>query len=267
MKNYLSNYLCLLAFVFIVSSCTKNETIVTPITIAHRGLYSDRPENSKQSFQECLKKGITSVEFDVYMTKDDSIILVHDLNVEDVAGLPGQVNEYTTQELKNAIFAKTGAKTLTFNEFLNRYKNRFNKIFIDLKEGQGTDIIYKTSIQIAKLAQTEGGTCKTFVTCTSAYPLDTIMQINPSINTVLEINNVQDYLQSSQRFSYILIGYTNLVPEESKMIRDMGTRIITFTPNTVTEYKTALENGCYAIMTDDPSLLNDYLAQTLPNEN
>jgi glycerophosphoryl diester phosphodiesterase len=248
-------------------SCKKSEIFINPITIAHRGIYSDRPENSKQSFQECIRKGITSVEFDVYLTKDDSVLLIHDLNVEELAGLSGQVNDYTTQELKEAVFAKSGAKSLTLEEFFNRYKNKFESIFIDLKEGQGNDILYQTAIHIADLSKTVNGICKTYVTCTSASPLDTINKISPSVNAVIEISDVKTYIQYEQRFSYILMGFTELETEESAILRASGTRIITFTPNTVTEYQIAIKNGCYAIMTDNPDLLKDYLSRTNINKN
>ncbi len=252
-----------MAIVFTIISCKKDEIILSPLTIAHRGIYTDKPENSKQSFQQCIKNGITAVEFDVYMTKDDSVFLIHDLNVEDLTGLSGQVNDYTTAELKVATFAKTGSKSLTLEEFYNRYKDKFASIFIDLKEGQGSEIITRSAKQIAQLSKMAGGSCTTYVTCTSAFPLDTVFSYNSNVNVVIETSNIGAFISYYKRFSYLLIGYTNLKTEDSKILRAMGTKIITFTPNMVTEYQIALNNGCYAIMTDNPDLLNDYLSQTI----
>ena len=261
MKKYFLKSLYLLVFFFVAISCKKNEITVNPIAIAHRGLYSDLPENSCQSFDECLKMGINSVEFDVYLTKDDSVLIIHDLNTEDIAGLSGEVGDFTAQELKKAVYNKSGAICLTFDEFYLKYKDLFYNVFIDLKEGQGEEIINKTCTKIANLTKSIDGLCNMFVTCTSGYPLELITKINPGIIAVLETSSIQTYLQSNMQFPYILIGFTGLRIEDSKIVNASGTRIITFTPNTVSEYKIALLNGCYAIMTDKPALLNDFLTQ------
>ena len=128
-------------------------------------------------------------------------------------------------------------------------------------------MLNKTCIQVAEVFQTNGIISQVFVTCTSGYPLELIAKINPSITPVLEIINIQAYLESPFRYPYIIVGFTKLVKDETKILRAMGTKIITFTPNSATEYKIAIENGCYAIMTDNPNLLNDYISKTIEDNN
>jgi glycerophosphoryl diester phosphodiesterase len=89
-----------------------------------------------------------------------------------------------------------------------------------------------------------------------------IKSIDPNISPVYEIGNISDYLHSEFHFNYILIGYSELAQEETTILKSMGTKIITFTPNSPTEYQIAIDNGCVAIMTDNPLLLRSYVSQT-----
>jgi len=44
----------------------------------HRGARGLRPENSLSAFAEAFRLGVTSVELDVHLTKDDQLIVTHD---------------------------------------------------------------------------------------------------------------------------------------------------------------------------------------------
>jgi glycerophosphoryl diester phosphodiesterase len=243
-----------------MAACSKeNELPVKPIIIAHRGVYSDEPENSVQGFDNCLNNGITSVEIDVFLTKDDSVLIIHDLNTERLSGLPGKVDDYTAGQLKAAIFKETGGRSLTFNEFFNMYHDKFENVFIDFKLGQNDEKIYKMVTQIIDAVSDKKSSCRFFAASTNIYPhqINTSLQ-GPLIN-VLETSDTKDYINSGLDYSYLLIGQTNLNNEDLHILKEKGVKIISFTSNSIIEFDISISNGCYAIMTNNPGLLKDYL--------
>ena len=66
-----------------------------PIIIAHRGDEAYAPENTMSAFKQAADKGSDAVEFDVKLTADGQVIVIHDQTVDrttngsgDVARLP-----------------------------------------------------------------------------------------------------------------------------------------------------------------------------------
>jgi glycerophosphoryl diester phosphodiesterase len=117
--------------------------------IGHRGARGKRPENSIPSFQYCLEQGMTSIEFDLNLTKDKQLIIHHDtaLNGKICTTPTGQpakaipIRELTVSQLKaydcgsrkNADFPEqltvAGTQLITIDEFFE-----FVKQFEDAKK-------------------------------------------------------------------------------------------------------------------------------------
>jgi len=51
---------------------------VKPITFAHRGARSERPENTLAAFERALELGATGLESDAHLSSDGQVVLVHD---------------------------------------------------------------------------------------------------------------------------------------------------------------------------------------------
>ena len=81
-------------FIFNMSGCTKPVEI-----IAHRGASYLAPENTMASVMLGWEKG-ADVEIDVYLTKDNKIVAIHDETTERTAGTDVNVAESTSEELR-----------------------------------------------------------------------------------------------------------------------------------------------------------------------
>lgn len=84
--------------------------------IAHRGGYkeSNTKENSKESIQYALTKNyIDGIEFDIRITKDNEIILIHDYSIK--------------YQNKRYIVSKTNFKKLS-DIYLKKFKVKLNKL-------------------------------------------------------------------------------------------------------------------------------------------
>lgn len=65
------------------------------LRFAHRGASAYAPENSIQAFKKALTLKIDGVEFDVHLTKDKQIIVMHDDNVQRTTDGYGLIKDLT----------------------------------------------------------------------------------------------------------------------------------------------------------------------------
>jgi len=73
--------------------------MITPQIIAHRGYAAAYPENSLPAFQAAIDLGIRWLECDLQMTADGVPVIVHDGNLERVAGQSIDVLSTTSAEV------------------------------------------------------------------------------------------------------------------------------------------------------------------------
>ncbi|MFC4108511.1 glycerophosphodiester phosphodiesterase [Micromonospora zhanjiangensis] len=70
------------------------------MTIAHRGDPLVHRENTLPSLQSAVDKGANTLEFDLRLTRDGQIVLLHDASLERLWGVPGQLADHTLSDLR-----------------------------------------------------------------------------------------------------------------------------------------------------------------------
>jgi glycerophosphoryl diester phosphodiesterase len=104
------------------------------LVIAHRGTSAHFPENTAASFDHALSLGVDAIEFDLRISRDGHVVVIHDPTVDRTTDGTGAVAELTLAELKaldaGARFTRNGRsfpwrgqglRILTFDELLDRY--------------------------------------------------------------------------------------------------------------------------------------------------
>jgi len=96
-----------LTFLFLLSSLVLmgqeiNDKIEMPERgiCAHRGAMDSHPENTIAAFEEAIRLGAHMIEFDVRMTKDKKLVIMHDSTVDRTTDGTGSVTELTLQEIQ-----------------------------------------------------------------------------------------------------------------------------------------------------------------------
>jgi glycerophosphoryl diester phosphodiesterase len=69
-----------------------------PIPFAHRGGAGPWPENSWPAFENAVALGYRYLETDVRVTRDGTVMVMHDPTLERVADRPGRLGDLTTAE-------------------------------------------------------------------------------------------------------------------------------------------------------------------------
>jgi len=67
---------------------------------AHRGAMKTHPENTLLAFRNAIKAGAHMIEFDVQLTKDNKMVVIHDGTVDRTTDGTGKVSELTFAEIR-----------------------------------------------------------------------------------------------------------------------------------------------------------------------
>ncbi|PLW70737.1 hypothetical protein C0039_00980 [Pseudohalioglobus lutimaris] len=71
-----------------------------PLNYAHRGGVIDFPENTLFAYSEVALAGADVLEMDVYQTRDNELVILHDLDVDRTTNGSGNVVDLTLEELR-----------------------------------------------------------------------------------------------------------------------------------------------------------------------
>jgi glycerophosphoryl diester phosphodiesterase len=67
---------------------------------AHRGSMDTYPENTLPAFREAIRSGAHMIEFDVQLTKDNKLVVIHDNTVDRTTNGSGKVSELTLDQIR-----------------------------------------------------------------------------------------------------------------------------------------------------------------------
>ena len=103
-----------------------------PYFIAHRGGKVTTPENTLASFRNAIARGADYLEFDVQMTVDGHLIVIHDVTVDRTTDGTGLVGEMTLDQI-TALDAGKGESVPTFAEVIQLAKENGIDILAEAK--------------------------------------------------------------------------------------------------------------------------------------
>jgi glycerophosphoryl diester phosphodiesterase len=83
--------------------------------IAHRGGPSHAPENTLAAFRTAIDQGVAWLEFDVQMTRDGALVVIHDETVDRTTDGTGAVRDLTLAQIR-VLDAGGGERVPTLDE-------------------------------------------------------------------------------------------------------------------------------------------------------
>lgn len=73
--------------------------------LGHRGIAARYPENTLPSFEAAIRLGVDLIEFDVNVTRDGELVVIHDNTIDRTSDHTGRTRAYTLKELKTFDFS------------------------------------------------------------------------------------------------------------------------------------------------------------------
>lgn len=138
-------------FNFTGTSTDDNPNKKNVIVIAHRGASGLAPENTIASFTKAMEFNVDFIELDVHVSKDDSLIVIHDYNVERTTNGEGEIEDLTYNYIKSLDAGSEfkpefkGEKVPTLDEVIKLSGGK-TKVLIELKwpkDGLYKDLVKK----------------------------------------------------------------------------------------------------------------------------
>jgi len=71
-----------------------------PMVVGHRGWLAKYPENTLVSLRAALELGVDALEFDLHLSRDGQLVVIHDAKLDRTTNGQGPVQEKTLAELK-----------------------------------------------------------------------------------------------------------------------------------------------------------------------
>ncbi|MFC5603777.1 glycerophosphodiester phosphodiesterase [Sporosarcina koreensis] len=108
------------------------------LSIAHRGASGLAPENTRAAFQKAVELRADYLEFDVHLSKDGELIIMHDDKIDRTTNGSGYIKDMTLEELKTldagGAFGEEflGEPIMTLNELLEEFYSQIG-LLIELK--------------------------------------------------------------------------------------------------------------------------------------
>ena len=230
------------------------------LKIGHRGTAALAPENTKAGFVKALKLGLDMVELDIQLTKDGEIVVIHDYDLERIAGVEDRVADLTLAQLRKidigshfaAEFSKE--RIMTLEEVISLVKNDL-QLNIELKM-----IEQKSELLIINLKQLLKEEDFVEEVVISSFNHCYLREFGPEFRTAILINsypvNPVAMIESANADG-IHPNYKLLRAKLIEEVHQAGYFVNTWTVNDEDEIKRLEELGVDGIVTDNPEIFID----------
>lgn len=217
------------------------------IVIAHRGGAGLFSENTMDAFLKVQDMGVDAMECDVHLTSDGKLVIIHDPDLERVAGVSGKVSEMTLSDLKK-IKLKQGGSIPALEEVLEKTHIH---LVIELKDR-------RTVIAIVDLFERHPEYMhRCSVICFYHYALVMIKKQFPELSTgALMAGFPVDPVAVARSASSdtLALYYEGLEADYVAKCHEGGISVSVWTPNTEEEINAMIDAGVDAIATDRPDI-------------
>lgn len=254
------------------------------LVIAHRGDWRNYPENSLEGFSSAIAMGVDMAEMDVARTKDNQLVIIHDITLDRTTNGKGLVSDWTLDALrklylKDGLGIETKYKIPTLEEALLVCKG---KTLVNLDKSydffnQAYDVAKKTGttrqIVMKGYNKTVGQVMADFGTKLDTITFMPIINLDNQPNAQQIIDDYQTKLKV-KAFEIVFSKDTSKVLTRFPQIKQKGSRIWVNSlwpsmnaghedneavKNRDSIYGWYLKKGVNMIQTDRPQLLIKYL--------
>jgi glycerophosphoryl diester phosphodiesterase len=239
------------------------------IVLGHRGARGEAPENTLPGFAYARSLGLTAVEFDIHLTRDDQLVVIHDATVDRTTNGTGAIADLTLAEIQ-ALDARSIHENWpepcfvpTFEQVLDAVKD-FATLEIEIKKDTPERIERVIPKVLAQLdASGYAGTA--IITSFETYPLELALQQAPERpRGFIGAWNTPEYLETALRLgaTRACINNTTGTKEIVQTAREHGLYINCWPTNTPEALATVREWQADCACTDHPTYILDLLANS-----
>lgn len=218
------------------------------IVIAHRGGSELFLENSMTAFRKVQELGVDAIEIDVHLSKDRKLVVIHDPDLNRIAGINRYVSDMTIDEIRNVELPQ-GERIPEFEDVMREVHV---PLVVELKSPETAKVL------IEFLQENPGFVEKCIVISFFHEALKEIKQIFPRLITgALLVGFPADpaNVARSCRSEILSFFHEGLTKDYVELCHKGGIQVSVWTPNSEDEIRLALDAGVDSIASDRPDLV------------
>jgi len=248
------------------NSKTEEVTMPSKGICAHRGAMDTHPENTLSAFKEAIRLGAQMIEFDVQLSKNNKLVIIHDTLVDRTTDGCGLVKDLRLNKIrrldagswKSKEFA--GEKIPTLKEVL-RIMPQNIWLNIHLKGDK------KLGRKTAKLIISEGRGHQAVIACEKEAALG-VSTVNKDlmICNMERLNSREDYINETIQKEYAFIQLKksrddDFLKRNIQKLKKRNIRVNYFQADTKNEVSALFESGVDFILTNHLSEMMNALSK------
>lgn len=287
-KNRIFTYLLLL---LLLSGCSSkldpsSSTLDSFILVGHRGASAFAPEHTIASYELSKKLGVDYIEIDIQMTKDGTLVAMHDDTVDRTTNGSGPVKSYLLKDLKKLNASKGFNETNpnnkdaahaflsvpTLEEIFNHFGQDIN-YYIEIKSSKKYPKMEEELVKLLRKHQLLGknnGMPQTIIQSFSNNSLKKIHKLEPSI-PLIQLLSYREPAKITEKDIKHWKKYATGIAPNYEMIDEAfinkakknGLLVHPYTVNSKEEFEQLLDWGITGVFTDYTSLLSELLKERI----
>lgn len=242
-----------------------------PVVIAHRGDRACAPENTLAAFLQAAGKGADAIEFDVKLTSDKEVVVLHDQTVDRTTTGRGDVSRLSlaaVRELEaNVQFPGqfSGEKIPTLSEV---FETVGKKLYLNIELTNYSTPTDPLVSRVVELVKTYGMQERVLFSSFLPGNLRKARKLVPEVPCgLLTLSGLRGYWGRTFGWrgnDYLLHPYfTDVNPGLVDRLHAVKKRILVWTVNTEADLKRLIGWGVDGIITDDPALALQLLSRSV----
>ncbi len=234
-----------------------------PLSLGHRGASRERPENTLAAFRRALEVGADGVEFDVQLTKDGEVVVIHDERLDRTTDGTGWVKDHTYAELRDLDAGRwfapayRGERIPTLSEVLALVAENTRLINVELKNSR---VGYPgMEAKVVDLLRRFSVLDKSVVSSFNHDSLRAVKNVEPSVRTgFLYLATLRSPITKAQQVGAEAIHPPRLAVSRALVRRahESGLRVHVWTVNRPNDMQRMMAYGVNAVITDDPAAMH-----------
>lgn len=245
-----------------MSAARRRGVPFPPRAIAHRGASRDRPENTRDAFDEALRQGADGIELDVQLSRDGVPVVHHDRTLARAGGGRRRPHRLDWDALR--ALRPGPHRLLSLEETVARYAARAD-LLVELKARSLGDPRHEQLVRaVAGILAARPGGRGVWLLCFDRAVLERAARVAPELPRVW---NLKPPARMTGRVARALAGLDalsldvrTLRPAFAEAARARGLPLFAYTCNTDRTLARALDCGVAGVMSDRPGWLVGRLA-------
>jgi glycerophosphoryl diester phosphodiesterase len=219
--------------------------------IAHRGFSGRYPENTLLAFRKALEVGADMIEFDVRVSRDGELVVMHDPTVDRTTNGSGRVETLTLRELK-MLDAGMGEIIPTFSEVIEELGGKIGMNIHMYAYGEALDRAVEVCVEAGILDEV-------FFALSDPTEIRRLLRLHSDVYVCSGYRAVErDYLEASvelgARIIQPLIGAAYLTADWVERAHEKGMAVEVFWADTADEMLRLRSLNVDGILTNFPDI-------------